>query len=437
MDYLSDIRAAKDNPKQLEDIYQFALQEKAGGSFRAALLACYEETPANLLYAAWFHRLEAEGLPEERTGRAANWKLAIPLALVNGLLLWLVSDDDWMFYERIPIFFVLAPAIVAVFVMAFLSLGGKREKLPAVWIGLGLLALPAYVYALTGSLHAWMRNHYMDLSFIHVPLLAWVGVGWSIVWGNAGAKSRFAFILKSFEIFVTGGLFMVAGGIFGGITVSMFEALGVDVPNIVYRLVFAGGFGMLPVIVVALAYDPLAEPLAQTFGQGVSRLMPPLVRLLLPLTFVVLVIYIVLIPFNFREPFENRDVLIVYNGMLFAVMGLLLGATPLRAEDVPANLREWVRRGIVAVAVLAAIISVYALTAVVSRTLGDRITINRLTVIGWNVTNIALLITLIFKQFKHGRARWVASLHETFSAGSVAYLAWGAFIIFVTPWLFR
>mgnify|MGYP000299541529 CR=1 FL=1 len=44
------------------------------------------------------------------------------------------------------------------------------------------------------------------------------------------------------------------------------------------------------------------------------------------LTLALLVVYLAFIPFNFRAPFENREVLISYNAMLFAVMALLLGA---------------------------------------------------------------------------------------------------------------
>ena len=65
-----------------------------------------------------------------------------------------------------------------------------------------------------------------------------------------------------------------------------------------------------------------------------------MMRLLLPLTLGVLVIYIIVIPFYFFEPFNNRDVLIVYNLMLFAIMALLLGATPIRGADLSPQLQN-------------------------------------------------------------------------------------------------
>jgi len=158
---------------------------------------------------------------------------------------------------------------------------------------------------------------------------------------------------------------------------------------------------------------------------------------LLPLTLGVLVIYIFVIPFNFLEPFNNRDVLIVYNLMLFAIMGLLLGATPIRPDDLSPQLQKWLRIGILSVAILAVLVSIYALSAIAYRTIDGGLTINRLMTIGWNSINIAILLWLIYKQFKVERAKWVESLQSVFSLAANAYLFWVCFLLLAIPWLFR
>jgi hypothetical protein len=89
------------------------------------------------------------------------------------------------------------------------------------------------------------------------------------------------------------------------------------------------------------------------------------------------------------------------------------------------------------VAILAGLVSIYALSATVFRTFGGGWTINRLTIIGWNIINIGILFWLVFKQFKAGREKWIDSLHSVFSLASNAYLAWGLFVALVIPWLFR
>jgi hypothetical protein len=175
----------------------------------------------------------------------------------------------------------------------------------------------------------------------------------------------------------------------------------------------------------------------QEFKRGIGRLIITFPRVLLVLTIVVFVVYLVVIMFNFMAPFENRDVLIIYNVMLFAVMGLLLGATPVTAEDVSEQLQIGLRSAIIIVAALVVTVSLYALAAVVYRTIGYGLTINRMTVLGWNSINIALLALLIVRQLRRGRAEWVAALQQTFSDGISAYIVWAVFVTIVTPWLFE
>ncbi len=52
----------------------------------------YNEEPDNLLYAAWHYRL-AHSLADRLDEWRIAWAWAIPLAIVNGLLLWWLSDD--------------------------------------------------------------------------------------------------------------------------------------------------------------------------------------------------------------------------------------------------------------------------------------------------------------------------------------------------------
>jgi hypothetical protein len=159
-------------------------------------------------------------------------------------------------------------------------------------------------------------------------------------------------------------------------------------------------------------------------------------RFLLPLTFLVLLVYLVFILFNFRAPFENRDVLIIYNVMLFAIVALLVGATPITLADISPRTARWLRTGIIAVAFLALLVSLYALTAILYRTANDRPTPNRLTFIGWNVINIGLLLLLLILQLRAKKGRWLDQIYRAFSAGTVAYAGWALVVILTIPWLF-
>jgi hypothetical protein len=150
----------------------------------------------------------------------------------------------------------------------------------------------------------------------------------------------------------------------------------------------------------------------------------------------ILLVYLAFIPFNFRAPLDNREVLITYNGMLFAVIALLVGATPVSLADVSPRLGRWLRLGIIAVAALSLIVSLYALGAILYRTALDRLTPNRLTFIGWNVINIGLLSLVLVLQARAGVERWLQGLFQAYSAGTVAYTVWTLAMILTIPWLF-
>jgi hypothetical protein len=148
------------------------------------------------------------------------------------------------------------------------------------------------------------------------------------------------------------------------------------------------------------------------------------------------VTYIFVIPFNFIAPYQNRNLLIVYNVMQFAIIGLLIGATPLKLDDLSIKLQNWLRRGIITVSILALVISIYALSAVIYRTVLDGITLNRTTIIGWNIINIVLLFALLLTQFRKNLSPWNERLQKVFSKATTAYLVWSIFLIVVLPLIF-
>jgi hypothetical protein len=438
MDFVAEITSAKADPQRLEELYRGAEREHQTELFRTSMAACFEQSPGNLLYAAWYYRLTPGGypVPAERDA-GANWKLAIPLGLAAGLLLWLLSSPGSDFPTGTPLLLALWAPLEACFVLAYL-LGSTRRPLRVYLpVLLGLVGLTAVAFACI-----WYPRHsqYELLMLIHLPLVAWSAIGLCLAGWRSGHSNRFAFLAKSLEVFCAGAIFGGALGLFGLITNGLFQALGIDLamqlPEPVLRLLIAGSFGAIPVLAVASVYDPRLEPLQQRVESGLGRLIPTVMRLLLPLSLVVGAAYLVAIPFNFMGPFNSRDLLIVYNAMLFAVLSLLVGATPVHEEDLPAHLGKWLRAGILALAAMAVVVSVYALSATVYRTLQGALTPNRLTVIGWNCINIAILVVMLYRMVRRGAQTWSEAVHSAIGQGAMAYIFWTAALVLGLPILF-
>ena len=444
MSYHDPVNTCAKDAEQMEQVYREALQAGETDAFNQAINDSHTRTPENLLYAAWFYRLKSAAA--QAKGYAVAWGWVIPLAVANGLLFWWLSGDRFMVTvegfrgnERdfLPVIFLLAAPLSAAVVLVYLTAAGHKRWALSVPIGILLLAAVAYVlltYPQTGPVP--FQEQYLTLMTMHLPLLAWAGVGAFLTARHRDPANRFGFLIKSLEVFILGGLFVIAGGLFTGITVGLFDALSVDFPELVQRLFIAGGAGLIPVVATAVIYNPALPPAEQAFDEGLSKLVALLMRILLPLTLLVLLVYLAFIPFNFRAPFENRDVLIIYNGMLFAVVVLLVGATPVSLAGTSPRLARWLRLGIIAVAALALIVSLYALGAILYRTALDRLTPNRLAFIGWNVVNIGLLFLVLLFQVRAKEGRWLHGLYRAYSAGTVAYVVWTLAMILAIPWLF-
>lgn len=444
MSYDDAVSAVAQDAEKLEQIYRAAVEAGETEAFKQAIDDKHTNTPGNLLYAAWFYRLKYTAARAK--SHIVAWAWVVPLAVANGLLFWWLSDDRLMVSiarfqgiarDFMPVIVLLAASLWAIFVLTYLTaIGRKRWRLGAL-IGISLLAAGAYVlltYPQAGP--APFQEQYLTLMAMHLPLLAWAGVGVFLIAGHGDPDSRFRFLIKSLEVFILSGLFVIAGGLFTVITIGLFQALNIQLPELVQRLFIAGGGGMIPVVATAVIYNPAVPPAEQSFDEGLSKLVALLMRILLPLTLLVLLVYLAFIPFNFWAPFNNRDVLIIYNGMLFAVVALLVGATPVAQAGLSPQLGRWLRRGITVVAALALIVSLYALAAIVYRTALDRLTPNRLAFIGWNVVNIGLLFLVLVFQARAKEERWLHGLHRAYSAGTVAYAAWTLIVILAIPWLF-
>ena len=351
--------------------------------------------------------------------------------------MWVISDPTWLFLDQVPYIVILWSPIAAIPALIFLSVISKRNYLYTGLVSVCLILISVYILLISPSQSHLASRDYLVLMLIELPLLCWIGLGIAVMKFNSPSRDRFAFLIKSIEVIITAGVYLAFGIAFGLITLGMFAALNISPPDVIIRLVAAGGFGLIPILALATMYEPHLLPASQDFSQGLSRFVSTMLRLLLPLTLLVLLIYIFVIPFNFSAPYQNRNLLIVYNVMQFAIIGLLIGVTPLKLDDLSHTLQTWLKGAVLVVAVLALLISLYALSAVVYRTVVDGITLNRTTIIGWNIINIIILVASVITQLRKSATAWHERLQNIFSRATTAYLVWSVLLVVLLPLIFK
>ena len=437
MKYLEQVRASQSTPQALESLFRAAEREQGTSEFRVDIAAAYAATPGNVLLEAWHLRL-ADGSDVADDRSRVNWRSVLPFSLITSLVLWLLSGPQFVFrdasgHTELYLQLLLTP-VIALVALGFITTARRTLKEHSAPRALALAAALAVITGVAFS-RAVGDADYRLLAAGHLPLLAWAVVGLCLMGAAATARDRFAFLAKSIEVVVVTGLYAGAALAFGAITTGLFKTLGITLSETVVRLLIVGGAGLMPMVAVASVYDPRLAPSAQDFRRGLSKMVTTLPRLLVVPTLVVLAVYVALIPAHVMQPFLDRTSLLTYNAMLFAVTALLIGATPVHVDDLSSDHQRWLQRGIVAIATLMLIVALYALAAVLYRTAHDRLTINRLTVIGWNVIHIGVLGGLLDRQRRRGHEGWVASLHASFSEASVAFAAWGACVVVLLPWV--
>ncbi len=373
------------------------------------------------------------------------WPLAIALSLALGVTFRL-TDRGTLGNPYLPFYVWAAAAGAAILLYLWLGraavrgAGARRGEAETprgrdvAWAAVVIAAFVIDALTLAPPRHPGLAL----LAALHLPALTWMIVGLAAIGPAGDPLERFAAVVKSVEVLVTGAVFAGAVVIFAAVTFSLFDALGLGLPPSLRRTLLPLLAAFVPVLAVATVYDPGLRPAAQRFGApGFARLLFVAARVLLPPTLLVLLVVALVLPWRFAALAESRRTLIAFNAMLFAVMLLLVGATPVRADGLGPALRGWLRRGVVASAFLAALTGVYALAAVLARTGQGGLTPNRLTVIGWNVVNVATLSLLLVLQIRVGRARWERAVHVAMSAGLVLYFLWTAFVLVALPLVAR
>jgi hypothetical protein len=430
--YLPAILAASTNPEAIENLYRAAIRDGGASAFASAVTSAHETAPDDLLLSAWYYRLRQTGADGSTSQFTRVWLWIVPIGVLLGLAITVFSEPTFVFAVGAPLLAFLAGPLVAFAIVLLLASGGRRSLwLPLAGVVLG--ALVVYVFLLPGSI----SNARALLVAVHLPLLAWAAIGLAALGWRSSSHERFAFITKSLEAIGTGGVFGIAGGIFAGVAIGMFNVLDARLPNVVMRLVVGLVAGLVTVFAVATVYDPALTPGQQEFGRGFGRVLIVLMRVLLVLSLLALVVYIMVIPFNFAAPFQNRNTLIIYNVMLFGIVALLIGSTPIGVDGLTLRMQTLLRATMIAVAALTALVSLYALAATIYRASVDGLTMNRATIIGWNIINIALLIALLLFQARTRREDWPFALQQVFAWGAIAYVIWAAVAGLALPWLFR
>ena len=406
------------NPEILERIYR---GNRKG--FREAFNEVYPEISDTETIKFWKVRLEYDF----RSGSPKTFELpelikVITVCLITAFLikipaLFNTGYSDEVFYMKntgIIVFFGLALYYVwnSRFFHTFrLAMTTLTFLIPALYINL----LPSQD---TGDA--------VNLVYIHLPLLMWFIYG--VVFTGYEFRNlnrRMDFIRYNGDLAIMYALIALAGGLLTGITVGLFDSIGLNIEEFYAKNIIITGAAAAPVV---------ATFITDKFPALVSRIAPLIATIFSPLVLLTLVIFLITIIVTGKDPYNDRDFLLVFNIMLSGVMGVIIfsvsGTSAVKHQRF---------NGVVLfmLAIITIIIDLIALSAIFYRLEEFGLTPNRLAVLISNVLVLGNLILIMADLFRiNFKNREFRALEMTVAKYLPVYLVWIIIVVFGFPFIF-
>ena len=264
-----------------------------------------------------------------------------------------------------------------------------------------------------------------DLILLHMPIFSWLIFGLSYL-GNdlKDPLKRLNFLRLNGDFIIVGGVIFLSGLLFSGITISLFEIIGIDIAENYFDYFGIWALSSLPVVTVFVVTK--IPDLVKKVSSLIANIFTPLVVLML-------ILYLPSMFFSEFDPFKDRDSLMTMNILNISVMALVVFSLS-SFKDLVSNFKI---NSVLALSVLTIIVNIVCLVAIVGRLFDMGFTPNRLTVLGANLLILINLFYVFFSLVK-GKSNEDKVLNVKHSIGKYLpiYGIWFAFVIFILPLLF-
>lgn len=410
----SEILTKIDNPKELEKLYQ---NNKM--AFKTEFNLLYPELTDNKLAEYWNERLNYES-SEISWGSQNELIFVIIASLLAGAIAKLpklLNINSESFYQR-NIGFIVFPILTTYFIW--------RNKLSTKKIVLaGIAFLIALIFI--NLLPANNKSDTLILSCIHLPLFLWAVLGFSYVGENIrNYHKRLDFLRYNGDLIIMTGLLVIAGGILTAITIGLFKLIGFNIQKFYTDYIVICGLAAVPIV---------ATYITQTNPQLVNKVSPVIAKIFSPLVLITLVVYLVAILFSGKDPYNDRDFLMIFNFLLIGVMAIILFSV---AETFKKSENRTGSFILFALSIVTAMVNGIALSAILFRISAWGITPNRLAVLGGNILMLTNLLIVTFKLFKNvSKKADIGEVENSISIFLPIYILWTIIVTFIFPLIFN
>jgi hypothetical protein len=401
------------NPRQLEKLYR---DNKT--TFKNEFNQVYPDIRETPVAQIWNERLNFE-TEEISWGTRKELLFVIIAAFIAGLIAKMpeiFTIDHEHFYSR-NLAFIVFPLLSAYFAW--------KQK-----IKIKQLAIVSLVFLLSALYINFLPvNNESDtliLACIHLPLFLWSVLGFTFT-GNKlkDHNKRLDFLRYNGDLVVMTAIILIAGGLLTGITIGLFSLIHVNIENFYFEYIVIWGLAATPIV---------GTYLVQANPQLVNKVSPVIAKVFSPLVLATLVIYLSAIIYSGKDPYTDRDFLIIFNVLLIGVMAIILFSIAETAKSSNSKIGTLI---LLALSVVTIVVNGIALSAIVFRISEWGITPNRIAVLGGNILILTNLLIVAYRLFKGVKDKNEINKAEISIASFLpVYSLWTILVIFVFPLLF-
>jgi len=399
--------------RQLEKMYR---TNKV--SFKREFTSLYPDLKGNTLADFWNERLNYES-DEINWGTRRELLFVIIASLVAGLIAKMpaiFSIDEEFFYSR-NVGFIVFPLLTAYF--------SWKNKLStskiAIIIGATLMGL-VFINILPDA----KKSDTLILSCIHLLLFLWAVLGFAFVGEKKNNQERrLGFLKYNGDLVVVTTLILIAGGIMTAVTIGLFSLIGFNIEKFYFENIGIFGLAAAPIV---------GTYLTQTNPQLVGKVSPVIAKLFSPLVLAMLVIYLIAMIYSGKDPYNDREFLLIFNALLLGVMAIILFSVSETSNGMKSQAEIWV---LVLLSAVTVIVNSIALSAILFRISEWGITPNRAAVLGGNVLILINLLLVTVQLFRTVSGKTsLTSVGKSISFYLPVYAIWAIIVAFLFPLIF-
>jgi hypothetical protein len=402
------------NPAQLEKLYR-----ENRTTFKREFNLIYPEIRETETAQIWNARLNFEN-EKISWGTSKELIFVLVVSFIAGLIAKIPDftgmDPDY-FYPR-NIAFVVFPLLAAYFAWKH-----KIQTKGILIVSAAFLISVIYINVLPDD----TSSDTLILACIHLPLFLWTVLGFTFVGDKLNNNQRrLDYLRYNADLVVMTTIIVIAGALLTAITFGLFELIDIKIEEFYFHYFGIWGLAAAPIV---------GTYLVQTNPQLVNKVSPIIAKVFTPLVFVTLVVYLVALIFTGKNPYNDREFLLIFNALLIGVMAIIFFSIAETSKNADSKIGTILLLGL---SIVTVIVNGIAISAILFRISEWGITPNRLAVLGGNVLILANLLIVTYRLLKTVKDNnEIEKVENSIASFLPIYCLWTIFVTFIVPVLFN